>query len=187
MINIIHRSSHCKCSVKKVILKKPPTQEFSNIVSCKFWIFKNTLIEDHWVAAFRFKEYLTGPLNISKLVPTKSPMSVFLSGCQFGIFLRNGSLVFSDFLRSSKWLEYLKTDRVLFSRKIHFCPNLGKRGSKWPYFGFFEKFGNSFSWNHLTWKPVLLLIFHHQSLIWQNFGSRVMGENVVGQSYCRIL
>ena len=29
--------------------------------------------------------------------------------------------------------------------------------------------------------------FHHQSHIWQNSGSQVMGQNVVGQSNCRIL
>ena len=27
---------------------------------------------------------------------------------------------------------YLKTDRALFSRKIHISPKLGKKGSKWP-------------------------------------------------------
>ena len=41
-------------------------------------------------------------------------------------------------------IRHLKTDGALFSRKIHFCPNLGKKRSKWPlkgfFFGFFEKF-----------------------------------------------
>ena len=57
---------------------------------------------------------------------------VCLPVSQFGIFLRNGSLVFSDFLYDGRYLEYLKTDWVFFYRKIHFCPNLAKKGPKWP-------------------------------------------------------
>ena len=53
-----------------------------------------------------------------------------LSVCQFGIFLRNGSLVFSDFWHDARY--NLKTDRTLFSRKVHFHLNLGKKGLKWP-------------------------------------------------------
>ena len=34
--------------------------------------------------------------------PIKSPLSVYLSVRQFGVFLRNGSLVFSDFWRDGK-------------------------------------------------------------------------------------
>ena len=43
-----------------------------------------------------------------------------------------------------------------------------------------------FSGNNLNWKLVLLLIFHHQSHIWQNSGSWVIGQNAVTQSNCRI-
>ena len=76
--------------------------------------------------------------------PVKSLLSVHLSVrlsvcpsirpsvLQFGISLRNGSLVFSDFLHDGKYLKYLKTDKALFSSKIHFCPNLDKKGPKWP-------------------------------------------------------
>ena len=63
---------------------------------------------------------------------------------QFGIFLRNASLVFSNFLHDSRSLEYLKTDRALFPAKFIFArPNLGKKGPRYPkigFFGFFEKF-----------------------------------------------
>ena len=48
--------------------------------------------------------------------PIKSPFSISLFVRQFGVFLRNGSLVFSDFLRDDRLLEYLKTDRALFPR-----------------------------------------------------------------------
>ena len=41
--------------------------------------------------------------------------------------------------------------------------------------------------NNLKWKLISWLIFHHQFHIWQNSGSRVMGQNAVSQSDCRIL
>ena len=69
--------------------------------------------------------------------PLKSPLSVCLSIYQFGIFLRNGSLVFSDFWQDGRYLAYLKTDRALFSNKIYFCPKLGKKGPKQPQNQFF--------------------------------------------------
>ena len=85
----------------------------------------------------------------------------------------------------------LKTDTALFSCKIHFCPNLGKKDSIWPQnrvFGIFWKnFSLVFLGINLKWKLILLLMFHYQSYIWQNSGSRVMGQNAVNQSNCRIL
>lgn len=45
-------------------------------------------------------------------------LSVSLSVRQFDIFLRNGTLVCSDFWQDGRSLEYLKTDRAHFSRKI---------------------------------------------------------------------
>ena len=119
--------------------------------------------------------------------------SVYLQVYQFGVFLRNGSIVFSDFWHNCKYLEYLKPDRALLSRKIHFCPNLGKKGPKCPQKRvFFETFFWNILWlvilgNNLKWKLILLLIFHHQSLIWQNFDSPFMGQNAVSQSNCKIL
>ena len=71
-------------------------------------------------------------------------LSVFLSVCQLGIFLRNSSFDFSDFLHDGRYLEYLKTDRNLFPRKIHFCPNLGKKDPKWPPKRFFWVFLKNF-------------------------------------------
>ena len=66
-----------------------------------------------------------------------------LSICQISIFLGNDSLVFSDFWPYHRYLEYLSTGSGHFSRKIHFCPDLGKKSPKWPqskFFWFFGKF-----------------------------------------------
>ena len=49
-----------------------------------------------------------------KITVVSVRLSVRLSVCQFGIFLRNGSLVFPNFLHDARYLEYLKTDRALF-------------------------------------------------------------------------
>ena len=52
---------------------------------------------------------------------------------------------------------------------------------------FFWKISLVFPRNNLKWKLILLLIFQHQSPIWQNSGSQVVGQNAVGHSNCRIL
>ena len=79
-------------------------------------------------------------------------------------------------------MKYLKTCRALFSKKIHFCPKLGKKGPKWPQnrvlWIFWKNFSLVFLGNNLKWKLILFL-FHHQSHIWQNSGSRVVGQNAV--------
>ena len=62
---------------------------------------------------------------------------------EFGIFIRNSLLLFSDFLFHDRQSEYLKIDRAIFPRKIHFPQILAKiaqNGSKIGLFGFFEKF-----------------------------------------------
>ena len=64
---------------------------------------------------------------------------------------------------------------------------MGKNCPKWPQNRVFLK--NcfiSFPGINLKWKLVLLLIFNHQSHIWENSGSRVIGWNVDCQSNCRI-
>ena len=75
-------------------------------------------------------------------------------------------------------MEYLKTFRVLFSKKTHLSPNLGKNCPKWrqSVLDFLKNFVTSFPGNNLKWKLLLLLIFHHQSHIWQNSGSREWAE-----------
>ena len=94
-------------------------------------------------------------------------------------------LVFSDFWHNGRKLEYLKTDRALFSRKIQYCPILHKKGPKWlqnrVFWSFWKILSLVFLGNNLKWK-LLLLIFHYQSHIWQNSGSCVMGQNDVSQS-----
>ena len=76
-------------------------------------------------------------------------------------------------------------------RKIHFCQNSGKKCPKWPQDRFFWIFWKILSLvflgNNLKQKLILLLIFEHQFHLWQNSGSRVMGQIAVSQSNCRIL
>ena len=113
-------------------------------------------------------------------VPTKSLLYVCLS-----VFLRNGSLGFSDFWQDDKQLEYLKTGRALFSMEIHFWPNLSKKGLNWTENVFWISWKNYslvFLENNLKLKLILLLIFHHQSHIWENSGSQVMNQNTDSQS-----
>ena len=86
-------------------------------------------------------------------------LSVCLSIRQFCIFLRNDSLVFSNFWHNGRWFVYLKTDRALFSRKIDFGSDLGKKGLKWSQNSFFLFF----------WK-ILLLVF---------LGNNKMGTSIV--------
>ena len=93
---------------------------------------------------------------------------------QFGIFVMNGLLVFSDFLYRGRQLEYSKTLRTLYSRKILFPPNLGKNCSTWLqnmlFFYFRKTFAISFPGNNLKWKLLLLLTCHYQSNVWQVMG-----------------
>ena len=110
------------------------------------------------------------------------------SVCQFSIFLRNGTLVFGH---DGRWLECLKSDSPFF-QKNSFLPKFGSKVPKMApeiaFFGFFWKILSLvFLGNNLKWKVILLLMFLHQSHIWQNSGSRVLGQNAVSQSNCRIL
>ena len=47
-------------------------------------------------------------------------------------FLRNGSLGITGFWHGGRSFEYWKTDRVIFPRKNHFCPKLGKKAQNGP-------------------------------------------------------
>ena len=99
--------------------------------------------------------------------PTKGPkkllMSANLSVCQFGIFFSNGSIFFSGM--DQVWAERAQNDPkigfLIFWQNVLVIPG-----------------------NNLKWK--VILIFHHQSHILQNSGSKVMGQNAVGQSNFRI-
>ena len=67
---------------------------------------------------------------------------VCLSIHQFGIFLRIGSLVFSDILDDGREMEYLKTE-PFFPGKFMLAQIWTKRAQNGPkigFFGFFEKF-----------------------------------------------
>ena len=81
--------------------------------------------------------------------PTEGPIKSLLSFCQFfclsicmsirqfDIFLRNGSLVFSDFWYVGRQMEYLKTDSSLFPRKI---PKRTQNGPKMGFLDFLKNF-----------------------------------------------
>ena len=84
-----------------------------------------------------------GPKNLHCVCPY-----VCLSVHQFGIFLRNRSLVFSDILHGGRKLNYLKSDRALFSEKNIFVQIWAKRTQNDPiigFFGLFKKFYIRFS------------------------------------------
>ena len=115
-----------------------------------------------------------------------------MSICQFVVFLRNGSIVFFWFLAQCYIIGISNTGKVFFSMKRNlFYPNLGKKGPKWSQNRFFWIFWKIlwlvFLGNNLKWKLILLLIFHHQSNIWQNSDPWVMGQNAISQSDCRII
>ena len=94
-----------------------------------------------------------------------------LSIHQFGIFLRNGSIVFSAF-------GTIVDNWSVWKLKESFLP--GK-------FNFWKILSLVFLENDLKLKIILLLIFHRQFHIWKNSGSGVMDQNSVSQSNCRIL
>ena len=75
-------------------------------------------------------------------------------------------------------MEYLKTDRAFFFRKIHFCPNLGKKGPKWPqnraFWTFWKILWLVFLESNPDWKLILSLIFYHQSHIYQVLGLELL-------------
>ena len=70
--------------------------------------------------------------------------------CPSNGFLRSGWLGFSDFWHSGRKFQYWKTDRALSSKKIHFCPNLGKKDPEWPQ--------NRLFWSFLKNLVMLVLI-----------------------------
>ena len=116
-------------------------------------------------------------------------LPVCLPVCQFGIFLRNGSLVFSDYF----FLIIFKNwQRLFFEENSFFLQIWAERAQsgatcRYNFFQAFWKILSSvFPRNNLKWKLILLLIFHYQSHIWQNSDSWVLGQNAVHQSNCKI-
>ena len=63
-------------------------------------------------------------------------------------FPQEWHISFFDFWHDGRYLEYLKTDKALSSRKIYFHPNLSKKGQNGPN-------NNN---NNLKWTLILLLI-----------------------------
>ena len=123
-------------------------------------------------------------------------LSVCLSVCpsvcpSIQHFSQEWPFSFFWFLPQWQLIEIFKNWLIHFPRKIHFCPNLGKKGPKWSQNRVFWIFWKIFSLvllgNNLKWKLMLLFIFHLQSHIWQKSGSWIMSQNAVSQSNCRIL
>ena len=61
-------------------------------------------------------------------------------------------------------MEYLKTDRTRYSRKIYYWQNFGENGPKIGFFGFFGKFGISFSWKWSKMKTNIVIDISPQIL-----------------------
>ena len=73
--------------------------------------------------------------------PTKSLLSVSPSvRPSVRHFFQEWVISFFYFSHDDRLLEYLKTDKVLFSKKNNFSPNFGKKDPKWPQNRFLEKF-----------------------------------------------
>ena len=136
--------------------------------------------------------------ELSDPLPTECPIRLLLSVCPsvssafFSEMAQKFFLICGTMVDNWQIVDRcLKTDRALFSCKIHFCSNLGKKDSIWPqnrvFWIFWKDFSLDFLGINLKWKLILFLMFHHQSYIWQNSGSRVVGQNAVNQSNCRIL
>ena len=81
--------------------------------------------------------------------PKKGPIKPLLSVClplrpSVQSFSQIWLIILSDFWHNGRKLEYLKTDKVLFSKKIHFWRNLSKQDPKWSQNFFFYYFLKNF-------------------------------------------
>ena len=109
--------------------------------------------------------------------PIKSPSSVCQSVCpslwRFSQKLLNS---FFYFWHDGRQLENLKTGKSSLLRENSFFAQVWvKRVQNGPKIGFFWDFLKKLSFvflgNNLKWK-IILLLFHHQSHIWQNCSSQ---------------
>ena len=102
-------------------------------------------------------------------------------------------LVFSDFLHNDRLLEYSKTNRAFFSRKISFCQIFGKRTQNGPKISFFWMFWKILSLvflgNNWKWKQILLLInlLFHNNLYCYFTKSLMSGKILVPELKVKIL
>ena len=74
---------------------------------------------------------------------------------QLLLFLKTGSLVFSDIVHDDSWPWYLVTDEGRFLKKRNwrpkFRPNCSKSGSKLGFLPFSQVWFVSFTWNCIKW------------------------------------
>ena len=126
---------------------------------------------DFWIAA------------LWRVLQNHGSLSVCLSAQQqFSIFIRNRLLEISDFLDRGRWLEYLKSVRALFSRKIHFSQKLGKNCPKWHRNSVFWIFGKFLS-------LVFLGIFQNENYYchWYFTINQICGKILVLELWAKML
>ena len=126
---------------------------------------------DFWIAA------------LWRVLQNHGSLSVCLSvQQQFSIFIRNRLLEISDFLDRGRWLEYLKSVRALFSRKIHFSQKLGKNCPKWHRNSVFWIFGKFLS-------LVFLGIFQNENYYchWYFTINQICGKILVLELWAKML
>ena len=116
--------------------------------------------------------------------PTKSRFSVCLFVCPAAVqhFYQESVLEISDFLDRGRWLEYLKSVRALFSRKIHFSQKLGKNCPKWHRNSVFWIFGKFLS-------LVFLGIFQNENYYshWYFTINQICGKILVLELWAKML
>ena len=123
---IVQNNNHLK------VMKNDHDDTILNSIfkSSSFFKFYRTIC---FCRSFFVKPFYSTSFLFLDLCPTKGPIksqlpvSLCLCICQFGIFLQNGSLVFSDCL-----LDNLDSSKLtaLFVRKTHSWSKFGKKGPK---------------------------------------------------------
>ena len=95
------------------------------------------------------------------------------------------SLMVKNFYITEKIIGIFKIWQSSLSHKKQLWSNLSKRSQIDPKVFFLGGGGGGGGWKilslvflgiNLKWKLILLLMFHHQSHIWRNSGSQVMGQ-----------
>ena len=95
-------------------------------------------------------------------------------------FPQEWHISFFWFLARWQIIGIFKNWLIRFSRKIHFCPGLARKGQnghmapKRVFWIFLKNLSLVFLGSNLKWKLISLLIFQHQPHIWQNSGPLVI-------------
>ena len=114
--------------------------------------------------------------------PIKSTLSVCLSVClsvRFPFQHFPWVISFLWFLAQLWIIEIFKNWQSPFFQENSFFAQIWTERVFWNFWKVLQFF---FGENNLKRKLILLLIFNHQSHIWQNSGSRILGQNTASQS-----